>query len=132
MNPRPRREPPPAGQSVTDRETAMTTDPVDAIASNPPRPACRHCGRELVPGRGELYVVSVLAVADPYPPVFTKADLALDVGAEIQRLIKQLSGLDAQEARDQVYRRLVFHLCTPCYERWIVSNDPPPHPRGER
>jgi hypothetical protein len=110
----------------------MTTDPLDAIASDPPRPACRHCGRELVPGLGELYVVSVLAVADPYPPVFTEADLALDVGAEIQRLIKQLSGLDAQEARDQVYRRLVFHLCTPCYERWIVSIDPPPHPRGER
>ena len=71
------------------------------------------------PGRGELYVVSVLAVADPYPPVFTAEDLALDAGAEIRRLIKQLSGLDALEAHDQVYRRLVFHLCTTCYERWI-------------
>jgi hypothetical protein len=57
-------------------------------------------------------------------PVFTEEDLALDVGAEIRRLVKQLSGLDAQEARDQVYRRLLFHLCTPCYERWI--NDPCP------
>jgi hypothetical protein len=93
----------------------MTTEPT------PPAPACacRRCGRELTPGRGELYAVSVLAVADPYPPVFTEDDLAQDVGAEIRRLVKQLSGLDAQQARDQVYRRLIFHLCTSCYERWI-------------
>jgi hypothetical protein len=105
---------------------AMTNDPLDENGSGPTRPACicRRCGRELHPGRGELYVVSLLAVADPYPPVFTEEDLALDVGAEIRRLTRQLSGLDAEEARDQVYRRLVFHLCSPCYERWI--NDPCP------
>ncbi len=98
------------------------------MASDPSGPAptctCRCCGRDLQPGRGELYVVTVLAVADPYPPVFTEEDLALDVGAEIRRLTRRLSGLDAQQARDQVYRRLVFHLCTPCYARWI--NDPCP------
>lgn len=92
----------------------MTSDP------SPPC-TCRRCGRVLTPGRGELYAVSVLAVADPYPPVFTEDDLALDVGAEIRRLVRQLGDLGAEEARDQVYRRLVFHLCTPCYERWIVD-----------
>jgi hypothetical protein len=99
----------------------MTTDGLDGNGPDSPRPACtcRRCGRALIPGRGELYVVSVLAVADPYPPVFTEEDLALDVGSEIRRLVKQLSGVAAEEARDQVYRRLVFHLCTPCYERWI-------------
>ena len=99
----------------------MTTDPFADDVSESPRPACtcRRCGRELIPGRGELYVVSVLAVADPYPPTFTTADLALDTGAEIRRLIKQLSGVDALEAHDQVYRRLVFHLCAMCYGRWI-------------
>jgi hypothetical protein len=103
----------------------MTTDAPDGsgLEASPPAPACicRRCGRTLTPGRGELYAVSVLAVADPYPPVFTEDDLALDVGAEIRRLIRQLSGLDAQQARDQVYRRLVFHLCTHCYERWIAE-----------
>jgi hypothetical protein len=99
----------------------MTTDVPDTNGRDAPRPACtcRRCGRELVPGRGALYVVSVLAVADPYPPVFTEEDLAPDVGSEIRRLVKQLSGVDAHEARDQVYRRLIFHLCTSCYERWI-------------
>jgi hypothetical protein len=93
----------------------------DGTGPEPTWPACvcRRCGRELTPGRGELYAVSILAVADPYPPVFTEDDLAQDVGAEIRRLVKQLSGVDAQEARDQVYRRLVFHLCPLCYERWI-------------
>ncbi len=104
----------------------MTTDPVGENGPDSPRPTCtcRRCGRELIPGRGELYVVSVLAVADPYPPVFTEEDLALDVGSEIRRLIKQLSGVDAQDARDQVYRRLVFHLCTACYESWIENPCP--------
>jgi hypothetical protein len=66
----------------------------------------------------------VLAVADPYPPVFTEDDLAIDAGTEIRRLIKQLSGLDAHDARDQVYRRLVFPLCTACYESWIGNPCP--------
>jgi hypothetical protein len=104
----------------------MKTDGVDSNGPDSLQPTCtcRRCGRELLPGRGELYVVSVLAVADPYPPVFTEDDLAQDVGSEIRRLAKQLSGLDAQDARDQVYRRLVFHLCPPCYDGWI--EDPCP------
>lgn len=99
----------------------MSDDDLDGDSPNSPQPACscRRCGRSLISGRGELYVVSVLAVADPYPPVFTEDDLALDVGGEIRRLIKTLSGVDAWEAHDQVYRRLVFPLCTACYERWI-------------
>ncbi len=101
----------------------MPTDGLDSNGPDSPPPACtcRCCGRELIPGRGELYVVSVLAVADPYPPVFTEDDLAVNVGAEIRRLIKQLSGVDAQAARDQVYRRVVFPLCTACYETWIEN-----------
>jgi hypothetical protein len=104
----------------------MTTDGLDKDGpdSPPPTCACRRCGRGLIPGRGELYVVSILAVADPYPPVFTEEDLSLDVGAEIRRLIKQLSSVDAEGARDQVYRRLAFHLCTTCYESWIENACP--------
>jgi hypothetical protein len=97
----------------------MTTDPSSANDAEPPRLECRRCGRELHPGRGELYAVSILAVADPWPPVFTEEDFALDVGAEIRRLIAQASGLDARQARDQVYRRVIFHLCISCYQNWI-------------
>jgi hypothetical protein len=97
----------------------MTKDPPLVNDADPPPSQCRRCGRPVQPGRGDLYVVSILAVADPWPPVFTADDLALDVGAEIRRLIAQAGRLDAQQARDQVYRQTILHLCTSCYQRWI-------------
>ena len=89
--------------------------------SDPPRLSCRRCMRELHPGRGDSYVVSILAAADPSPPVFTQDDLALDVEQEIQQLLTHLRNLDAQQAQDQVYRRMVFHLCDSCYDTWIMD-----------
>jgi hypothetical protein len=80
---------------------------------------CRRCQTELTPGRGDFYVVHVEAVADPSPPVFTDEDLARDPRAEIERLVEALAGLSAQEAMDQVFRRMTFLLCGPCYRRWI-------------
>jgi len=85
------------------------------------RPSCRRCRRELSPGHGDFYAVSVLAVADPAPPVFTEDDLSLDVENEIQRLLAQLRTLDEKQAQDQVYRRVVFHLCEGCYFNWIAN-----------
>ena len=90
----------------------MPANPTETHGANPPRLECRRCGRALQPRRGDLYVVSILALADPYPPVFTERDLALDVGREILRLVAQMNSLDAQQAQDQVYRRLVVHLCS--------------------
>jgi hypothetical protein len=97
----------------------MTPQPSSADGAHVTPLACRKCGRELHPGRGDLYVISVLAVADPSPPVFTEDDLACDAGREILRLTAQLKDLDAQSAQDEVYKRVIFHLCTPCYHRWI-------------
>lgn len=93
--------------------------PECADESEIPHLACRRCGRDLHPGRGDNYVVSILAVADPSPPVFTEADLSLDVEQEIQRLLAHMQDLDSQQAQVQVYRRLVFHLCESCYGDWI-------------
>src|SRR5262249_47976726 len=100
---------------------ADTADTDDADEADPPRLACKRCAQELHPGRGDFYVVSILAIADPSPPVFTEDDLAVDVGREIQTLIAQLHNLDAIQAQHQVYRRLVFHLCSACYHRWIEN-----------
>ncbi|MGO9468364.1 MAG: hypothetical protein ACLQIB_02500 [Isosphaeraceae bacterium] len=97
----------------------MVPNPPSANDPGRPQPACRRCGRALHPGRGDLYVVSILAVADPSPPIFTEDDLAGDIGAEILRLTAQLSRIDAEQAQDQVYRRVVFHLCQSCYREWI-------------
>jgi len=97
----------------------MSTDPAGVHDAHSPPLACRRCGRELLPGRGDLYVVSILAVADPSPPIFTEEDLAEDIGGEILRLTAQMSPLSTEQAQDQVYRRLVFHLCPSCYRQWI-------------
>ncbi len=82
---------------------------------------CHRCGAEVHPGRGEFYVVRIDAFADPTGPEITDEDLKRDRRAEIEQLVEQLSTLSAQEAMDQVYRRLVICLCTPCYNRWIEN-----------
>lgn len=80
---------------------------------------CARCATLLTPGRGELYLVRIVAVADPTPPVITQEDLEQDVRSEIDRLLDRLSGLTARELEEQVHRRLVLHFCVPCYRRWI-------------
>ncbi len=88
-------------------------------APDPPLPSCDRCSASLHRGRGEFYLVSIVAVADPSPPTFTESDLAGDVSREIDRLLKRLEGMDELDAIDQVYRRKVLHLCTRCYLYWI-------------
>lgn len=80
---------------------------------------CDRCAAELTPGEGSFYVVRIEAFADPTPPSFSLEDLMRDAKAEIQRLVDEMGELSAQEAMDQVYRRLVLYLCGPCYRQWI-------------
>ena len=80
---------------------------------------CARCGCTLAPGRGELYLVRIEAISDPFPPEFSDEDLRRDRRAEIQRLVEQMQHLSQQELMDQVYRRLVLYLCGPCYRQWI-------------
>jgi hypothetical protein len=62
-----------------------------------------------------------VAVADPSPPVFTDEDLAIDFDEEFERLVAETTHLSAQEAMDQVYRRVVLALCVRCYSCWIEN-----------
>jgi hypothetical protein len=63
--------------------------------------------------------VRIEALADPTPPEFSGDDLKRDAEAEIQRLLDKMRDLSPQEAMDQVYRKLVFYLCGPCYRPWV-------------
>jgi hypothetical protein len=76
---------------------------------------CQRCSTALTPGEGNFYVVKIVAVADPAPPIISQED----VSADIQRLLRDLAGKPARELIDQVYRRRIFSLCTACYRRWI-------------
>jgi hypothetical protein len=82
---------------------------------------CDRCAAVLTPGVGSFYVVRIEAFADPTPPSFSVDDLIRDAKAEIRRLVDELGELSAQEAMDQVYRRLVLYLCGPCYRQWIEN-----------
>jgi len=82
---------------------------------------CHRCGRELVPGQGDWYVVRIEAYADPSPPEITEEDLQSDTATALESLVEQMrrSARSEREWLDQVHRRVTLHLCRPCYERWI-------------
>jgi hypothetical protein len=80
---------------------------------------CNRCGAKLEAGKGKFYVIRIEAFADPTPPSITAEDLGRDILGEIERLIESMRDLSEQEALDQVYRKVVVHLCNTCYQRWI-------------
>ena len=82
---------------------------------------CSRCVCELTPGRGNLYVVYIEAVADPTPPVFTDKDLSRNTTAELNQLVQQMRDLSPREGMDQVRRRVTIHLCSACYVEWIEN-----------
>ena len=82
---------------------------------------CDRCLKELRFGQAEFYLVNIEAVLDPTPPEFTQEDLERDVTSELNDLVKQLNHVSAQEAMDQVHRKLTLYLCLDCYRPWIES-----------
>ncbi len=85
---------------------------------------CARCLAELTPGEGSFFVVTIEAVADPTPPVFSDEDLARDTAQELRDLVEQLADYSERELMDQVHRRMVLHLCNGCFRIWIE------HPAG--
>jgi hypothetical protein len=80
---------------------------------------CAKCAAELLPGRGNFYLVRIDAVADPTPPSLSSADLSRDIRREIRKLIAQMEHMAASEVMDQVHRSLTLYLCASCYQDWI-------------
>jgi hypothetical protein len=79
--------------------------------------SCRRCAAPLRPGSGQLYRITVEAVADPFPPRLSIDDA--DLRTQIEQLMARLEDVPEQEALNQVFRRLTFYLCLPCYQHWI-------------
>jgi hypothetical protein len=87
---------------------------------NEPAPLfCDRCLREMRFGQGEFYLVRIEAVLDPTPPEFTEEDLARNVTAELNELVRRLEHLPGREAMEQIHRKLTLYLCLACYQRWI-------------
>jgi hypothetical protein len=82
---------------------------------------CDRCSAELVPGKGNFYVVNIEAVADPFPPDIDENDLHGDLRKDFSQLAEQMRGLSERELLDQVYRRVTIYLCLQCYTHWIEN-----------
>ena len=82
---------------------------------------CHRCGADLQPGQGQFYVIRIEAFADPTPPTITPEDLERDFDREFARLVEELSRMSDQEAMDQIYRKVIIHLCNACYREWIEN-----------
>ncbi len=81
---------------------------------------CSRCSRLLTPGNGDFYEVTIEAVADPSPPNLEAIDLAEhSMKGEINALVREMEDLSAQEAMDQIHRKMTIQFCRPCYRVWI-------------
>lgn len=80
---------------------------------------CHRCGCLLTPGEGSFYIVRIEAVADPSPPLDDPEASQADFVAEWEQLISVMREMSEQELIDQVYRRVILHLCAACYQQWI-------------
>jgi hypothetical protein len=90
--------------------------------SNPAPLFCARCAAELTPGAGTFYCVVIEAFADPTAPEVSDDDLDAEaIERRLAQLYEQLQDISAQEALDQVHRRLTLHLCGPCYRGWIEN-----------
>jgi hypothetical protein len=80
---------------------------------------CDACGAEVHAGRGDYYAVSIVAVADPMPPVVTEEEREADVSREIRRLLERLEGREAEDLLSEVVEEVVLRLCLRCFEEWM-------------
>jgi len=82
---------------------------------------CSRCLKRLQSGRGDFYVVTIDAVADPTPPTINPGDLRHDLRRDWREIVAELQDVSPQEALDQVYRRVIIHLCNACFRTWIEN-----------
>ncbi|HKI36266.1 MAG TPA: hypothetical protein VKA46_30695 [Gemmataceae bacterium] len=86
---------------------------------------CDRCSRQLTPGAGDLYVVTIDAVADPFPQSGLAEELSAEaIRAQIESLLQRAGELSEREAMDEVHRRVTLWLCVPCFRRWIENPCP--------
>ena len=79
---------------------------------------CHRCGCTLQSGRGAFYLVTIEAIADP-SPLDLDQDLFIDSSEGFAEAVAELEGFSESELMDQVRRKMVLHLCPPCYRKWI-------------
>ncbi|MFN8390145.1 MAG: hypothetical protein U0136_07650 [Bdellovibrionota bacterium] len=80
---------------------------------------CARCSCTLTRGSGELFLVRIVGVADPTPQEIPDALTIDEIQAELRQIYRQLEGVSATEARNEVYRALLLTMCGRCYRAWF-------------
>lgn len=75
------------------------------------------CCNQLLPPDRPICRVNIDALID-MAPESVEHD-AKDLRREIEKTLKELSSLSAQEAMDDVTRKLTLFFCLPCFRTWI-------------
>lgn len=95
---------------------------------------CARCGKSLPTGSIKYIVeIQILSDFDGFLPFCDEAQ-----SEEIQRLIKQMEDLEAQELEEEVYQEMSFYLCVQCKKNF--ADNPfnsekvvtPPHKKIEK
>jgi hypothetical protein len=80
---------------------------------------CDGCGGELLTDSEVRFEVRIEVKAAYDPLEVSAEDLQKDYRAEIAKVLRQLEGLSAAEAQNQVYRAFDFDLCPACQRRYL-------------
>lgn len=82
---------------------------------------CDRCGRGLLLDAPVRYEVRIEIKAAYDPLEITDEDLERDLEAEMKKILIELEGVSAEEAQDQVYRKLAFDLCATCRRPYMKN-----------
>jgi hypothetical protein len=82
---------------------------------------CDRCGKRLAPDDPNRFVVKVEVFAAADHLTVTEEDLERDHRAEIDRLVKQLDKMTADEVEDLTYRAFRFDLCRDCHKVYLKN-----------
>jgi hypothetical protein len=106
--------------SVLHDRPCGTAASVTSLGKNPMTELlCARCLQQLHAGTGDFFRVTIEAVADPSAPALDEEASAAEGRRRIEELLAQMKDVSEREAMDQVHRRVVLHLCGPCYRQWI-------------
>ena len=80
---------------------------------------CDQCGKELVPGEDDRFVVKIEAFAAQDPAQLVEADLDDDHMEAVSELLKDLEGGDGDLELPEPCKHFRYDLCADCHARFV-------------